>query len=297
MFKKIIAFFMAFFLAVSAFFSGLFQKKPAPEPFDLAYGSAERQVLDIELPDKQGAVSLVLFIHGGGWIAGSKELYRENLQLWAKNGYAAAAINYRYLSDTVKMTDLLDDIDAALAAIKSYAADRGQTIRKALLTGASAGGHLSLLYAYARKDTAPITPACVVSYCGVMDLASPQFIEENGLGDLGVMVDWMRKASGVALTKAEYEAKSGNYDAYMAALREISPLTYASSAVPTVIAHGEEDNVAPFADAVRMDAALTDAGVPHEFIVYPHSGHGLEDADSGVRTNEAFVQYALTYLK
>lgn len=294
MFKRIVAFFMAIFMAISAFFASLFPKKG--KDYDLAYGTGERQVLDIALPDKTGEAGLVLFIHGGGWIAGDKEIYRDSLTLWAKNGYAAAAMNYRYLSDTVKMTDLLDDIDAALAAIKDYAASRGITIRKALLTGASAGAHLSLLYAYARKNTAPITPACVISYCGVMDLSSAAFIEENLLGDRATMVDWMRKASGVALTDSEYASHSGNYDAYMAALRAISPLTYASKAVPTVIAHGDQDNVAPFADAVRMDQALTDAGVTHEFIVYPNSGHGLEDADSGVRTNEAFVRYALAYL-
>ena len=296
MFKKIIAFFMAIFMAISAFFGSRFPKTPEPETFDLAYGTAGRQVLDIELPNKQGTVGLVLFIHGGGWTAGGKDVYRDSLKLWAQSGYAAAAMNYRYLSDTLTMTDILDDIDAALSAIKAHAAENGLTIKKALLTGASAGGHLSLLYAYARRSTAPIEPVCVVSYCGVMDLASAAFIEKNALGNRGAILDLMSMASGVSITEAEYAEKRGSYDVFMAALQQISPLTYASSAVPTVIAHGDQDNIAPYADAIRMDEALTAAGVTHDFIVYPNSGHGLEDPDSGTRTNEAFVRYALAYL-
>ena len=124
MLKRIIAFFSAILMAVVSFFSGLSQsKKPTPEPYDLAYGKAERQVLDVELPAGHGDVGLIFYIHGGGWIAGSKEGSRDTLRFWAQNGYAAAALNYRYLSDTVHITDQLDDIDAALAAVKAYGAE------------------------------------------------------------------------------------------------------------------------------------------------------------------------------
>ena len=54
---------------------------------------------------------------------------------------------------------------------------------------------------------------------------------------------------------------------------------------------------APYADAVRMDAALTNSGAAHEFILYPNSGHGLEsDPDSANLTADAFARYVAAYL-
>ena len=305
-FQKVFSLLMSFFLLFAGLFQGGSGGEQKPTVTDtpvksfqnLAYGSdPSRQILDLELPETDGKTSLVLFIHGGAWIFGGKDVYKDNLPLWKKSGYAAATMNYRYLSDTVHMNDELDDIGAALARIKEVAAANGNEITKVLLTGMSAGGHLSLLYAYARKDSAPITPAAVVSFCGPTDLTRADFLEENYLEHLDGMLNLMVKACGVPITVEEYTNKTGNYEAFMAALRTVSPISYASSAVPTVFAQGELDPIVPPQGVKDLSAALTAAGIQNDFVSYPNSGHDLaDDPDSALRTNELFVQYALDYL-
>ena len=186
MFSKIIALFISAIytilnlLGLSGAFSGI-DDSNCRVYANLAYGKEQRQFVDLAIPkDNDGEVGLILFIHGGGWLAGDKESYKDALSNSANNfGYAAAALNYRYLSKNVDMFDIADDIDSALAVIKDKAKERGVEINKVILTGGSAGAHLSMFYAYSRKDTAPITPVAVCSYSGPTDLYDDNFYFNN----------------------------------------------------------------------------------------------------------------------
>ena len=267
---------------------------------DLIYGDDDRNRVDLALPaSTDGEVGLILFIYGGAWVSGQKEQYRASLSQFAELGYAAAALNYRYISEDTHMDDLLDDIDAALARVRLTALLRGYRITGALLTGASAGAHLSMLYAYTRRETAPIPPKAVVSYCGPADFTDPDFIERNLLGPDSLMLSYSYWATGVFLPPEDYHAKTGAYEEAMTAARAISPLfCLDAQSAPTVLAYGMADPVVPYAEALALDARLTALGVRHDLVPYPNSGHGLDqDPASTQRTNELFLEYAATYLK
>ena len=47
--------------------------------------------------------------------------------------------------------------------------------------------------------------------------------------------------------------------------------------VPSVLAYGKFDKVQSFEASVRLDKALTEHNVPHEYIACEHSGHGLQN--------------------
>ena len=147
---------------------------------NVSYGTHERNYLDLVIPKGDNVPSgMILYVHGGGWHGGDKEIYTDTLKSNAKRGYISAAINYRY-ADGKRATceEILDDIDSALKTVKSICAEKGITVDKVMLTGGSAGGHLSLMYAYARVETAPITPVAVVSYSGPTDLTDPNRKDE-----------------------------------------------------------------------------------------------------------------------
>src|SRR5574344_334262 len=113
------------------------------------YGNAERNYMDLCIPsDKSGSVGLVLMIHGGGWIAGDKSCYNDSIKAWcSEKGYVSASINYQYADgNNVTADDIMDDISMALMKIKEISAQKNITVNKVLLTGGSAGAHLSLLY-------------------------------------------------------------------------------------------------------------------------------------------------------
>ena len=294
MFEKIIAFFMS----IINFFLGLFGlggTEPACQKFfDLSYGTHERQVVDLFIPDDaSGDLGLVLFIHGGAWIAGDKESYEGGMEYGATElGIATASVNYRYISDDVDLLDVLDDIDDALAVIKDKGNEVGVNINKVLLTGDSAGGHLSLLYAYARKNTAPVTPVAVISNSGPTDLYDDNFYHNNAIGDQTVVCDLLSKACGQRFT---YDTK----ESAMTALYSVSPIAYVSAdCVPTVINHGTADSIVPFSNAVTLDALLTQYGVEHVLNIYDGADHDLgKDDEAKKKADELLFGYIDRFLK
>ena len=259
--------------------------------YDREYGDYERQVLDLFIPkEATHPEGVILFIHGGGWTAGDKGPYDDTLKSWARKGYIAAAMNYHYVTADVHMDVLMDDITAALAEIKTVAAEKGYDVKKCLLSGGSAGGHLSLLYAYMHGEDAPITPAAVVSYCGPADLTNRGYIFGNRLGDEERMSVLMSCVCGEIVDKNDLEKTKD-------ALWKYSPAAYAENAVPSVLAHGECDSVVPFEDTAALDERLTELGIEHELVRYPHSDHDLAaDPDAAARTEELFAIYAEKYL-
>ena len=297
MFEKIIA----FFIAIINFFMSLFglgeiggQQYDCQSFLDLSYGTHERQVVDLCIPNNaEGDLGLVLFIHGGAWIGGDKESYASGMNYGASNlGIATASVNYRYISEDVDLLDVLDDIDAALAKIKAKGTEAGVNINKVLLTGDSAGGHLSLLYAYARKKTAPIAPVAVISNSGPTDLYDDNFYHNNALGDEAVISDLLSKACGQRFT---YETK----ESAKAALYSVSPVAYVSAeCVPTVINHGNADTIVPFSNAQALDALLTQYGVEHVLNVYDGADHDLgKDEDAKDKADELLFGYIDRFLK
>lgn len=297
MFDKIIAFFMAIIAAIMNFFGiggATRTDYDCQEFYDISYGTHERQVVDLFLPEGvTGDMGMVLFIHGGAWIAGDKESYEAGGAYCATGlGIAGAAINYRYISENSDINDIVDDIDAALGAIKAKASEVGININRVLLTGDSAGGHLSLLYAYSRKDTAPITPVAVVSNSGPTDLYDDNFYHNNAIGDTATMCDLMSKACGQRFTYAE---KASAKDA----LLKVSPVTYVNAdTVPTVINHGNKDSIVPFSNALALDALLTQYGVEHVLNVYEGADHDLKgDEAAKDRADELLFGYVYRFLK
>lgn len=292
MLEKIIAFFMS----VIAFFASLFgvdMVKNVIKLENLSYGSHERNVVDLYIPkDNDGEVGLILYIHGGAWIAGDKSSYTEAAKYTAEShGFAAATMNYRYLSENVTMADILDDIENALKCIKEKAKENGVEINKVLLTGHSAGGHLSMLYAYTRKDVSAIEPVAVANYAGPTDLLDPNFYIGGYDIPLDTVEDLVSWATGKEVT---YETLND----FTQEIKAVSPLYYVDkNTVPTVVNHGVKDTVVPYSNALSLVEAFKTAGVTYVFNSYPNSGHGLtEDEDNAQKATDLLIEYANTYL-
>ena len=288
MWSKIVAFFMS----IIAFFSSLFgigtNKKNYREFLDASYGSGIQQKYDLYIPtDKGDTLGLILYIHGGAWTAGDKASYQPVIkEIASKHGYAAASINYRFLTQGVTMDEILADVNAAVAAICEKASNEGYSIEKMITTGMSAGAHLALMYAYHTPEDAKIQPVAVCIQCGPTDLSDPNYYADG----MVFQNDYLQLVASIVGQDVTNEVIAQFTAQY-------SPVTYASTAVPTIIAHGQEDMIVPYSNAVSLDAALTANGVEHLFISYPHSGHALEsDADCAAQYEEAFFAYAAEYL-
>ena len=256
---------------------------------NLSYGSAgERNLYDLYLPaNTSGDISMILFIHGGTWLFGSKEdMTTEALNACKTYGVATAAISYRYTSIYVSGWNILDDIQAAVSAIKETAASKGLNIKKMMVYGFSAGAHLSMMYAYTRADVSAIKPVCVFDKSGPAYLCNDAYMNEASY-----MNNILSCICGFYFT-----AETRTYA--LPSLLKMSPAHYVNSnSVPTIVCHGMQDSMVPFTDSVVLNQALDNAGVTHEYIVFPTSNHGLEsDPDKSVLMQAALERYIDTYL-
>jgi acetyl esterase/lipase len=114
---------------------------------DLEYGrfGNESLRLDLYLPEGQGPFPLIVWIHGGGWASGDKDLSPNSPQIRQTNrGYAVASINYR-LSHQAKFPAQIEDCKAAVRWLRAHAGQYKLDPARIAAWGASAGGHLAAL--------------------------------------------------------------------------------------------------------------------------------------------------------
>ena len=86
--------------------------------------------------------------------------------------------------------------------------------------------------------------------------------------------------------------------AYDEAVKNISAVAWIDeNSPPTVCAYGAHDKVQAFPASKRLAAALEEHHVPHEYIVFPHSGHGLQnDNKLYARYMDKVCEYLDTYM-
>ena len=303
MLEKIVAFFMA----IVAFFCnllGINQSKIDTEEteyydavVDMAYGTGEREKMDIAYPkNASGKVDVVLNLHGGAWVAGDKSTYNNETLYTAKLGYIGVQMNYSYISDTVHCDTLLDEITMALKAVKADAANRGITIEHYAIRGQSAGAHLATLYAYSRGNESGIEPAFVINQCGPNALEYISMLSTifsaGTLGTTEYISSLFTNLCGVTVTTDNLETAE-----VKAALEQVSATHFVSTAVPTITCHGTLDTIVPYVNATILDGLLASNGVEHYLFTYPTSGHTLQgNSDLDEQACQMALDWCAKYL-
>lgn len=249
-----------------------------------------RNKMDIMIPsNKEDNCGMLFLIHGGGWIAGSKDDYYNTMVDYTKKGYVCVAVNYRYAG----MTDyngILDDLNNAVILSKHICEKEHKNISGMMLMGGSAGAHLSLLYGYKYHDISPIKTKAVVSLAGPTDLMDKNYYSfklhealENLIGSL-----------------INEDIDNTNYMDYQSLLLDASPISYLDKAIPTIIAHGALDEVVPVSNAYTLNELLDQINVKHDLIIFPNSNHGLEsdkDIEERTRLYSLIDEYLELYVK
>lgn len=237
------------------------------------FGESEYQSIAFYLPKNCGEeVGLMLFIHGGAWASGKKEAYETYMKYCVeKYNIAAASVDYRLVGQggNVDCDDMMQDILDGVKKVKEIAQKKGITITGMGVNGLSAGGHLSLMFAYTCQEKSEIPINFCITNSGPTNLTYEGYFDGTNVIDVNNLYLFIGELCDVELNdenikNAETQEK----------LKKCSPISYVTEdTVPTIITHGDLDNVVPYKNAVELDEKLTQANVEHYFFTLEGYGH------------------------
>jgi acetyl esterase/lipase len=219
--------------------------------------------LDVYRPASPSTRTAILYFHGGGWRAGSREMMRPDARAMAELGFVGVPAQYRLLGQAPWPAQI-HDVKAAIRWTRAHAQELEIDPNRIVLWGSSAGAQLALLAA------------------GTPDL--PEL--EGELGPLGV-------SSAVAAViavhapvsfhlgeSAERSSVSGKTllgdGATEEQARVASPITFVHEGFPpTLLLHGTQDRMVHHSASQRMLDALRAVRAPADLHLFHGHTHGF----------------------
>lgn len=114
---------------------------------DLTYGKyGKYNRMDIYYPKGAERCPIIVSVHGGGYVYGSKEIYKRYCMDLARRGFAVVNMNYR-LAPRWKFPAPLEDLHGLMRWLSRHAKQYHGDNRQIFLVGDSAGGQLVSQYA------------------------------------------------------------------------------------------------------------------------------------------------------
>ncbi len=251
----------------------------------------EKMKADLYLPDNAAAASaapLVVSIHGGGFVLGSRG--RTPYTSWlADHGYAVLDVDYR-LSTATEHRWNTEDADAACAMTwaTAHADAYHWDLNRVATLGDSAGGNLAINVAY-KINAGTMKPSCgtaaelprvkaVIASFPAVDLTASE--SDSALGQQ--LIQWYTGG-----TPAQYPARYQAID---------SATHITEKAPPTLILQGGADHLV-FAEHTKAFAdKLAAAGITHRYIQLPFMEHGYDGSAANIGT-QATRALALPWLR
>jgi acetyl esterase/lipase len=229
----------------------------------VVFGSGGGRELRCDIYEPPAAVKngiAVLLLHGGGWQSGDRSQLKGYGVLLGRRGYTCIASEYRLTGEALWPAQI-EDVKCAVRYIRANAGDLGIDADRLVVSGNSAGGHLALM-------------------AGAQSAAA---FEGSG-GNEGVSSAVSAVISfypPTGLDKREWGGMPALFGkgAPPETMRGASPLTYATASFPpTLLIHGNRDELVPNTEVTGMYDALFAAGVPVELHMFANQPHGF-DAD------------------
>jgi acetyl esterase/lipase len=170
---------------------------------NLSYGPHGKwNLLDVYFPKgTQDKLPVIVNIHGGGWVYGTKEVYQFYCMSLAQRGFTVVNFNYR-LAPASKFPAPLEDLNQVIQWIFEHAAENPFDLKRIFFVGDSAGANIAALYSclctnsnYAQmlpiKPPAGFVPTAVALNCGMYDIHN--LLKENAQGIGNILKDYLGK--------------------------------------------------------------------------------------------------------
>ncbi len=258
-------------------------EEPVRRTEDVVYGRKFGLALtmDVFQPAKPNGCGL-LFLVNGGWLSskstpGMVTVRPEDYRVFLERGYTMFAV-VTSSQPEFTVADEIEDVLRAVRFVRTNAARFGVRPDRLGVMGASSGGHLTLSIAtrggpgktdaadpVERESSAVQAAACFFPPTDFLNFGGPG-VNGVGAGPLAAL----QVAFGPLALTAQGREQLG---------REISPINYVTDKLPpTLIIHGDHDDVVPLQQSESFVAKARSAGATDvELIVRAGKGHGWGD--------------------
>lgn len=216
---------------------------------DLRYGTANRQMLDVYVPEASPvAAPVVMFFYGGSWRNGSRQSYRFIGEALARKGFVVVVPDYR-LYPEVRFPAFVEDGAQAVRWVADNAQAYGGDPDRIVLMGHSAGAHVAALLAFDERylDQANVPRSKIRALMGV---AGPYSFDPLAY-------------------RTTRRVFAGLEDPNQA-----RPITFVDGAgVKTLLLHGAEDTTVLPRNSEEFAARIEESGGEAQLLEYPDIGH------------------------
>ena len=215
----------------------------------IAYGDHPRHRLDVYSPaDSKPVKAIVMFVYGGGWNTGRRQMYGFVGASLAARGYLTIVPDYRLFPE-VTYPAFMTDITAAYRWLVTEKAPKGENNVPVITMGHSAGAHIAALLTYDVRyinscDTALMRPH------GFIGLSGPYGFD----------------AKVHERTKDVFAPAQGEH--------EVKPVARVRKGAPdALLFHGANDTTVLTLNAIRLRQALRAVGSDAEVVELDQAGH------------------------
>ena len=236
---------------------------PSEKAITFARAAGADLQLDVYRPEGSGARTAILYFHGGGWRAGSREMMRPDARAMAELGFVGVPAQYRLLGQA-RWPAPLHDVKAAIRWTRAHAAELAIDPDRIVLWGSSAGAQLALLAAGTADDPefegelGPAGVSCRVA--AVIAVHPPVSFHVGEPADRSSTAGRTLLGDGVSEERA----------------RAASPIAHVRGTFPpTLLLHGTQDRMVHHSASQRMFDALRGAGVPADLHLFHGHNHGF----------------------
>ena len=256
---------------------------------DLQYAESQDGrplLLDLYRPAEGGPFPVVVWIHGGGWRAGTRRTGAQRATEWLlPEGIAVASVEYS-LSNQLTFPAQIEECKAAVRWLRAHATEYDLNPERFGAWGSSSGAHLAMLLGVSAEVAAL----------------------EGSLGNTGqssrvqAVVDWWGHSDLNEIDRVRNSEPNSSVTALLGVAPKDdpekgmlgSPMAYVpADDAPFLIFHGREDPSVPLAQSEIFHAALQKAGVESALSLYDggHAGRGLDFGAARTQVVEFFVRH------
>jgi len=259
--------------------------------------------MDVFAPTENPNGAAIVLVVSGSWRSSHENIRPQFAAEYVKRGYTVFAVVHGS-SPKFSLPEIVEDMHRAVRFVRSRAEQYRFDPERVGVTGASAGGHLSLLLATAGTAGDPEAKDPVDRLSSRVQAVACFFPPTDLLnyGEPGKTILGTDATTGVRAPsdfRAYDEAVRAfvlitDQDKRLEIGRQVSPAYHVSADdPPTLIIHGDVDPTVPLQQSQLIIEKFKEANVPCELVIKPGGAHGWPDI---ARDVPAFVDWFDRYL-